>query len=309
MAVLSVTSSGEAMAMKLRTGEYFIQEVFRSLRRNNWMSFASVGTVAVSLFVLGVFLILVMNMNRMASTLESQVQISVYLQDDLSRQDRLDLQSDIEKMQGIDTVKFVDKDEAKERLAERLGDQKYLLEALGDKNPLPDAFELTVAQPDMVETAAKAIERMEGVESAKYGQDVVEHLFDITRLMRIFGLVLMVLLAGATIFIISNTIRLTVFARRKEIAIMKYVGATDWFIRWPFLMEGIVLGFIGGIIAALALRSFYAAMASKIYSTLAFFPLLPQYPFMNYVTVAIILSGMIIGAIGSAFSLKRFLEV
>ena len=300
MAVLSVTSSGEAMAMKLRTGEYFIQEVFRSLRRNNWMSFASVGTVAVSLFVLGVFLILVMNMNRMASTLESQVQISVYLQDDLSRQDRLDLQSDIEKMQGIDTVKFVDKDEAKERLAERLGDQKYLLEALGDKNPLPDAFELTVAQPDMVETAAKAIERMEGVESAKYGQDVVEHLFDITRLMRIFGLVLMVLLAGATIFIISNTIRLTVFARRKEIAIMKYVGATDWFIRWPFLMEGIVLGFIGGIIAALALRSFYAAMASKIYSTLAFFPLLPQYPFMNYVTVAIILS---------AFSLKRFLEV
>ena len=295
--------------MKLRTGEYFIQEVFRSLRRNNWMSFASIGTVAVSLFVLGVFLILVMNMNRMASMLESQVQISVYLEEDVSRQQRIDIQSNIEKMQGIDTVKFVDKDEAKERLSERQGDQKYLLEALGDKNPLPDAFELTVVQPDMVETAAKAIERMDGVESAKYGQDVVEHLFDITRLMRIFGLVLMVLLAGATVFIISNTIRLTVFARRKEIAIMKYVGATDWFIRWPFLMEGIVLGCIGGILSALALRSFYAAMASKIYSTLAFFPLMPQYPFMNYVTVAIIISGMVIGAIGSAFSLKRFLEV
>ena len=309
MAALSATSNGEAMAMKLRTGEYFIQEVFRSLRRNNWMSFASIGTVAVSLFVLGVFLILVMNMNRMASMLESQVQISVYLEEDVSRQQRIDIQSNIEKMQGIDTVKFVDKDEAKERLSERLGDQKYLLEALGDKNPLPDAFELTVVQPDMVETAAKAIERMDGVESAKYGQDVVEHLFDITRLMRIFGLVLMVLLAGATVFIISNTIRLTVFARRKEIAIMKYVGATDWFIRWPFLMEGIVLGCIGGILSALALRSFYAAMASKIYSTLAFFPLMPQYPFMNYVTVAIIISGMVIGAIGSAFSLKRFLEV
>ncbi|BAL82353.1 putative cell division protein FtsX [Selenomonas ruminantium subsp. lactilytica TAM6421] len=295
--------------MKLRTGEYFIQEVLRSLRRNNWMSFASIGTVAVSLFVLGVFLILVLNMNRMASTLESQVQISVYLQDDMKKQARIDLQSDIEKMQGIDTVKYVDKDEAKERLSERLGDQKYLLDALGDKNPLPDAFEVTVKTPEMVETAAKAIERMDGVESAKYGQDVVEHLFDITRLMRIFGLVLMLLLAGATIFIISNTIRLTVFARRKEIAIMKYVGATDWFIRWPFLMEGIVLGCIGGILSAIALRSFYAAMAAKIYSTLAFFPLMPQYPFMNYVTVGIVLSGMVIGAIGSAFSLKRFLEV
>ena len=295
--------------MKLRTGEYFIQEVFRSLRRNNWMSFASIGTVAVSLFVLGVFLILVLNMNRMASMLESQVQISVYLQDDVKKSDRIDLQSDIEKMQGIATVKYVDKDAAKERLSERLGDQKYLLDALGDKNPLPDSFEVTVKTPEMVETAAKAIERMEGVESAKYGQDVVEHLFDITRLMRIFGLVLMLLLAGATIFIISNTIRLTVFARRKEIAIMKYVGATDWFIRWPFLMEGIVLGCIGGILSAIALRSFYAAMAAKIYNTLAFFPLMPQYPFMNYVTVAIILSGMLIGAIGSAFSLKRFLEV
>lgn len=297
------------MVMKLRTGEYFIQEVFLSLKRNNWMSAASIGTVAVSLFVLGVFLILVLNMNRLASSLESQVQISVYLADDLKKADRDDLALDIKNMQGIESIKFVSRDEAKERLAQRLGDQKYLLDALGEQNPLPDAFELTVKQPDMVETAAKAIEKMPGVEAAKYGQDVVENLFAITRLMRIFGVALMLLLAGATLFIISNTIRLTVFARRKEIAIMKYVGATDWFIRWPFLLEGIVLGFVGGIIAALVLRSFYAAMAAKIYDTLAFFPLMPQYPFMNYVAIAIILSGMAIGAIGSTISLKRFLKV
>lgn len=295
--------------MKLRTSEYFIAEVLRSLKRNSWMSFASIGTVAVSLFVLGVFLILVLNMNRMASALESQVQISVYLEDSLKKADIESLEKDINNMQGIETVKFVSRDDAKERLAERLGDQKYLLDALGDKNPLPNAFEITVARPDMVETAANALDKMEGVESAKYGQDVVEHLFDITRLMRIFGLLLMVLLAGATLFIISNTIRLTVFARRKEIAIMKYVGATDWFIRWPFLLEGVVLGFIGGLIAAVALRSFYAAMAAKIYNTLAFFPLMPQYPFMNYVTIAIILAGMVIGATGSTISLKRFLKV
>lgn len=295
--------------MKLRTGEYFIQEVFLSLKRNNWMSAASIGTVAVSLFVLGVFLILVLNMNRLASSLESQVQISVYLADDLKKADRDDLAFDIKNMQGIESIKFVSRDEAKERLAQRLGDQKYLLDALGEQNPLPNAFELTVKQPDMVETAAKAIEKMPGVEAAKYGQDVVENLFAITRLMRIFGVALMLLLAGATLFIISNTIRLTVFARRKEIAIMKYVGATDWFIRWPFLLEGIVLGFVGGIIAALVLRSFYAAMAAKIYDTLAFFPLMPQYPFMNYVAIAIILSGMAIGAIGSTISLKRFLKV
>ncbi|MBQ3972519.1 MAG: permease-like cell division protein FtsX [Selenomonadaceae bacterium] len=295
--------------MKLRTSEYFIREVLISLRRNNWMSFASVGTVAVSLFVLGVFMLLVLNMNRLASTLESQVQISVYFQDDIKDSVRDKVEEDILEMQGIESVKYVSKDEAMERLKERLGDQKYLLDALEEKNPLPDSLEVTVKMPEMVETAANAIVKMDGVEEAKYGQDVVEHLFDITRLMRIFGLALMVLLAGATLFIISNTIRLTVFARRKEIAIMKYVGATDWFIRWPFLLEGMVLGFIGGIIAALALRSFYAAMAAKIYSTLAFFPLMPQYPFMNYVSVAIIVSGMVIGTIGSTISLKRFLKV
>lgn len=295
--------------MKLRTGEYFIAEVFRSLRRNNWMTFASIGTVTVSLFVLGVFLILVLNMNRLAGMLESQVQISVYLEDHLTGREKRQIEYDITSLQGIDTVKYVDRDEAKTRLQERLGDQKYLLDALSDDNPLPDAFEVTVTTPAVVESAASAISAMSGVEEAKYGQDVIEHLFDITRLMRIFGLVLMLLLGAATLFIIANTIRLTVFARRKEIAIMKYVGATDWFIRWPFLLEGIVLGCFGGIIAAVALRSFYAAMAAQIYSTLAFFPLLPQYPFMNYVTLAILGSGIVIGAIGSLISLKRFLRV
>jgi cell division transport system permease protein len=295
--------------MKLRTSEYFITEVAHSLRRNTWMSLASVGTVTVSLFVLGVFLILVLNMNRMASMLESQVQISVYLEDSVSDVDRRGLEHDIRNLQGIAHVDYVSRDEAKARLAERLGDQKYLLDALGDTNPLPDSFEVTVTQPDMVETAAKAIGEFPGIESTRYGQDVVQHLFDITRLMRIFGVALMLLLAAATVFIIANTIRLTVYARRKEVAIMKYVGATDWFIRWPFLLEGIVLGFVGGILAALALRSFYAAMAAKIYSTLAFFPLMPQYPFMNYVTLALLLAGMAIGATGSTVSLKRFLKV
>ena len=295
--------------MRLKTGEYFIQEVFHSLRRNNWMTFASIGTVAVSLFVLGVFLILVLNMNRLAGMLESQVQISVYLEDHLTDREKRQIGYDIESLQGIDTVTYVDREEAKARLAERLGDQKYLLDALSEDNPLPDAFEVTVTTPSVVESAAEAIDSLQGVEEAKYGQDVVEHLFDITRLMRIFGFVLMGLLGGATLFIISNTIRLTVFARRREIAIMKYVGATDWFIRWPCLLEGVVLGCIGGCIAAVALRSCYAAMAAKIYSTLAFFPLMPQYPFMNYVTLAILLAGIVIGAIGSVISLKRFLRV
>ena len=295
--------------MKLRTTEYFVREVCISIKRNNWMSFASISTVAVSLFVLGMFLIIVLNMNRMASMLESQVQINVYLDDKLKGSEIDDLEDDLKKMQGIESVQYVSREDAIVRLRERLGDQKYLLDALGDKNPLPNAFEVTVKQPTMVETAAKAIEKFGGVESVKYGQDVVEHLFDMTRLVRIFGFTLMLLLAGATLFIISNTIRLTVFARRKEIAIMKYVGATDWFIRWPFLLEGVVLGFFGGVLASIALRSIYGLITAKVYSTLAFLPLIPQYPFVNFISIVMVLSGMGIGALGSTISLKRFLKV
>ena len=295
--------------MNINTVEYFVREVIHSLRRNNWMSVASIGTVAVSLFIFGMFLMLVMNMNKMVDAMESQVQIMVYLEDDFSRDDARDLEVDLKKMQGVEKVTFVPKEEAMEKFKERLGDQKTLLDALDETNPLPDSFEVMVVQPEMVKTAAENIEKFEGVDSAKYGQDVMEHLFDITRLIRIFGFALMMVLALATLFIISNTIRLTVFARRKEIAIMKYVGATDWFIRWPFVLEGIVMGFLGSLIASVVLRFTYSGITAKIYDTLAFFPLIPEEPFLNYVTMIVVIGGMIMGAIGSTVSIKRFLKV
>lgn len=295
--------------MKVRTIEYYIREVFISLRRNNWMSVASIGTVAVSLFIFGMFLMMVMNMNKLAENMESQVQINVYLLDKVDREQARDIEKDLEEIEGVESVGFVTKDEAMERFKDRLGDQKTLLDALDETNPLPDSFEVTVTNPDLVKTAAEKMEKLDGVECAKYGQDVMEHLFEITRLLRIFGFTLMLVLAFATLFIISNTIRLTVFARRKEIAIMKYVGATDWFIRWPFVMEGMVLGLFGSIIAAMVLRTAYTAMAEKVYDTLAFFPLIPEQPFLTYITIVVVISGMVVGAIGSAVSIKKFLKV
>lgn len=295
--------------MKVRTIEYYIREVFISLRRNNWMSVASIGTVAVSLFIFGMFLMMVMNMNKLAENMESQVQINVYLLDKVDREQARDIEKDLKEIEGVETVGFVTKDEAMERFKDRLGDQKTLLDALDETNPLPDSFEVTVTNPDLVKTAAEKMEKLDGVECAKYGQDVMEHLFEITRLLRIFGFTLMLVLAFATLFIISNTIRLTVFARRKEIAIMKYVGATDWFIRWPFVTEGMVLGLFGSIIAAMVLRTAYTAMAEKVYDTLAFFPLIPEQPFLTYITIVVVISGMVVGAIGSAVSIKKFLKV
>ena len=295
--------------MKIRTWEYFIREVFISLKRNNWMTFASISTVAVSLLILGLFLIMVLNLNNMATALESQVQINVYLHDDLSDEKMEAIGEKIQKISGVEEVQFVTKKEALERFKQRLGDQQGLLTALGEVNPLPNAFEVKLNSPEHVKAAADAINTYEGVENAKFGQEVIDQLFELTKMIRIFGFVIIVFLAFATIFIISNTIRLTVFARRKEIGIMKYVGATDWFIRWPFLMEGMVLGFVGSIVATMVLRNSYGAVVARIYETLTFLPLIPEQPFLDRISILMIVVGTAIGALGSTISLKRFMKV
>lgn len=295
--------------MKIQTIEYYFREMLLSMIRNRWMTFASIGTVAVSLFVLGVFLILVMNMNKMASSLESQVQISVYISDNLPEAGRKEIERMTRDMKSVSAVEYVPREVALKKLQERLGENKKILDALGESNPLPNSFLVTVKSAEDVKKTAALIADLYGVEEVKYGQDVAANLFELTHLIRFFGLILMALLLFATVFIISNTIRLTVFARRKEIAIMKYVGATDWFIRWPFILEGVGLGFIGGGVSALVLRNFYSAMVAKVYESLTFFPMVEQYPFMNYLTIALIGAGIFIGILGSTVSLKRFMEV
>lgn len=295
--------------MKLSTSEYFIKEVYTSFKRNIWMTLASIFTVVLSLFILGFFSIVILNLNKMADTLESQVQISVYLKDDLSQEEIDETKETLSKIEGLQDIKFTTREEAMENFKERLGDQQFLLDALDDTNPLPDSFSLTVTSPQQVKTIADTVVALDSVESASYSQDIINHLFNLTHLIRLIGVALIILLTGAAIFIISNTIRLTVFARRKEIAIMKYVGATDWFIRWPFLLEGICLGFIGGGLATIFLYIVYNQVTQEIYEAMAFFPLIPQHPFINYISLTILVAGIIIGALGSTISLKRFLKV
>ena len=295
--------------MKIRTFEYFIKEAVDSLRRNRLMSFASICTVALSLLILGMFLIMVLNLNNMASTLESQVQISVYLQEDLSELEIREVGTRITKLNGVNQVIFIDKEEAMTRFKERLGDQQSILKALDGNNPLPNAFEVKMDTPEKVKPVAQAITQIKGVENAKFGQEIIEQLFTLTKMVRIFGVVLIGFLALAALFIISNTIRLTVFARRKEIGIMKYVGATDWFIRWPFLLEGIILGFGGALVAVVLLNQTYGALLKQVYESVAFLPLIPQYPFITTLSIILLIVGTGIGALGSTISLRKFMQV
>lgn len=295
--------------MKVRTFEYFVRESFSSLRHNGLMSIASVSTVALSLLILGMFLIMVLNLNHMASALESQVQISVYLQDGMNDRDMREVGTRITKFPGVVQVNFVGKEEAMARFKQRLGEQQGLLTVLGDANPLPNAFEVKVDRPESVKPVAEAVAKLKGVENARFGQEIIEQLFALTRMIRLFGLALIVFLALAALFIISNTIRITVFARRKEIGIMKYVGATDSFIRWPFLIEGMILGSVGAVIAVFLLVEAYTLLTEQIYQKLVFLPLIPKYPFLTYVSILLVVAGTVIGALGSTISLRRFMKV
>jgi cell division transport system permease protein len=295
--------------MTLRSKNYFIKETFHSIKRNQLMSFASVSTVALSLLVLGLFLLMVLNANNLAQYLENQVQVTVYMQDGVGDKDIQVAQNTLEHMPGVVKVTKITKDEALRRFKQRLGDQVRLLDALGEDNPFPLSFDVQVDQPSRIGTLVPEIEQLKGVETAKFGREVVEHLFQLTKILRIGGLILVSLLAVATLFIISNTIRITVFARRREVSIMKYVGATNWFIRWPFLLEGMFMGFAGAVIASLFLIQIYLMLQSKVYASLAFFPLIPSWPFMGYLTVFLIGIGTFIGAAGSSISLRKFLDV
>lgn len=295
--------------MSFSTKEYFIKETYKSIRRNGFMSFASISTVAVSLLVLGMFLMIFLNTNNLAQYLESQVQVSVYMQDSATDKELAAVKEKLTKMPGVVKVTQVSKQQALERFKKRLGDQEQLLNSLGKDNPFPNSFEVQVDSPERIKVLTPQLGQLPKVETAKFGQEVVEHLFQLTKILRFGGILLVVFLAMATLFIISNTIRLTVFARRKEVIIMKYVGATDWFIRWPFLLEGMTLGFFGAVVAFILINSIYSSLLERIHATLAFLPLLPTSPLLLYVDLFLLVAGTGIGALGSYISLRKFLRV
>jgi cell division transport system permease protein len=288
---------------------YYMAEAIQSFWRNRFMSIASIATVALSLFILGIFLTLVANLDYFAENLENQVEITVYLKDDVTQKDIDSVGRRLSALPDVKSVSFTDKDQAMDILKERMKDQPGILDALDGKNPLPSSYEVTFTEPEAVRRTADIVADYPEVEGTHYGQEIIEQLFQITRIIRWGGIALIIFLTLAMLFIISNTIRLTVFARRKEIAIMKYVGATNWFIRWPFLLEGLLLGFIGGVLADLALCQFYGFVVTEVHQSLAFLPMVSVYPFMYRTAAILLVISMIIGALGSTISLKRYMKV
>jgi len=297
--------------MRIRTVGYLIREALKSLRRNSWMVLASVGTVAVSLIIVGMALITVVNTNYLATRLESNVEIIAFLQGSAGDDEARALGAQIREIPGVAQVRFVNKDEALKEFRRELGDQENMIDALGGGNPLPHVYKVTTISPQDVDKVANRMQSFRLIDKVDYGKGVVDKLFAVTKWVRLVGLSVIVLLGLAAVFLIATTIRLTVFARRKEIKIMKVLGATDWFVRSPFLMEGMILGFIGALIAVLIVNVSYTTFTDYLHRDLNInmFGLHTDPQFMVMMGLALLGAGTFIGMVGSGISVRKFLKV
>ena len=299
--------------MKLKNSAYYVREAAVGLWRNRLMSLASVVVIILTLLILGAFTLISLNIQAIADEIKDQVEIIAYLEEESSTPAEISrLRAELLALEGVRQVTYVSKDEALERLRERLGDQSGITEGL-ERNPLPASFEIRPQDADTTANLATEIDKLIGIESVDYGQQIVNQLLTFSRTIRIFSTMVIAFLAIISLFLIANTIKLTVYSRRRQIGIMKFVGATDWFIRWPFILEGIFLGLIGALTTYLLLFYcygiiFYRASAWMYQNFLSVKMVAPEIAGRELLKFMFI-SGVGIGALGSGISVRRFLKV
>jgi cell division transport system permease protein len=296
-----------------------MREGFKNVFRNGWMSVASITSIIVSLIILGVFILLVLNVNSLVDEADSQVRINVFLELNVEDSLRGTLMKEIGSMPEVSKTEFIPKDQGLKDLKADMGEGgEELLQGFDkDNNPLPDKIVIEVFEPTTVPSVAKKIEALnEGhpekpILKVRYGEGTVETLFKITRLIRNVGFVFVAGLGLMSVFLISNTIRVTILARRREIGIMKLVGATNFFIRWPFFIEGALLGAIGSLVTIAILFIGYSRLEASMSQdlSLAMFRLLPLSGLWFQLGGLLLILGVLVGILGSTLSIRKFLKV
>jgi len=251
----------------------------------------------------------VLNANNIAATMESSVEISVFLKEKTTHAQAKDLENQIKSLPDVAQVQFVPKEQALEEMKKNFGDKKDILAGLEEKNPLPDAFRVKSGAVEDVAPLAGRLKSLAQVDQVRYGQGVVEKLLALSRWVRAAGMVTMVLLGIAAVFLIATTIRLSVFARRKEIGIMKFLGATNWFVRFPFLLEGMFLGLAGSLLAVAGVYFGYFSLIRNIKISLPFIQVVTERSLIIPLLEGLLVLGLVIGALGSMISMRRFLRV
>ena len=280
--------------------------------RNRGMGLASVTSISAVLMILGVVLILILSINNAVMDTKLKFdEIEVFLEDDLSSEALDNIEDSVKNNPGVISIMFRSKEQALEIMKADWADESYLLEGL-EENPLPDSYIIKVNDIVLADKLVNNVKALDGIEEVKYYKDVIDKLLIFAGYIQFAGIVIIGILIFVSIFIISNTIKVAVSSRRREINIMKYVGATNGYIRGPFIMEGVLFGILGAIISIAVVYFgydyFFKSMNEKLYALFTFYLVDPKIIFAD---IAIIFGtiGAGIGALGSMISLKRFLNV
>ncbi len=311
MVSLRETSNEVITAMKFRTLMRHIREGIKNIFRNGWMTFASVAAVTTTLILVAVFLALVLNLNQMATNIEKDVQISTIIDRTADEEQIVELGEELEQIEGIEKVQFSSRDDELTKLMDSMGEEGQAWGMFEQDNPLHHTYYVDPTNPEQTEQIASQIKSLNYVDDVLYGQDVIQKLFEFNNYARTIGLGLIIALVFTAIFLISNTIKITIIARSTEIGIQKLVGAKNSFIRWPFFIEGALLGILGSVIPITVILSGYYYIYSNFNDaiTIPFVELLPFNPFAWQLAGMVLLIGAVIGVWGSVMSVRKFLKV
>lgn len=295
--------------MMIRNLWRHLVESFKSLKRNGWMSFASISAVSIVLLLLGGFITFVANVNKLAQDVQKNVTVSVFVDVGTSKKERQKLATQLEALPNVAKVTFSSKEEQYKKLVKQMGDDWDVFS--GDDNPLYDVYEVQAQDPSQTSQIQQAASKLKNVAEASYGGTDTEKILAIAANVKKWGTVAAVVLLILAIFLISNTIRMTILSRSDEIKIMRLVGAKNGYIRWPFFLEGAWIGLIGSIVPILILWLGYPYIYEWLNPTLAqgHYAMLTPSQVIAPVSGLLALIGAIIGSLGSVLSMSRFLKI
>ncbi|MCI5898713.1 MAG: permease-like cell division protein FtsX [Anaerovoracaceae bacterium] len=288
-----------------------IKQAFRQIFRNRAMTFASLFSITAMLLILGLFFILVVNVNVVTESAKQQFDtIQVYLLDETTQEQAEEIAGRLKQNGNVKSVEYLTKEQALEEYKVKWGDKAYLLEGLPE-NPLPNSLRIKVSNLEDADKVVEKVKTFSGIEDVKYYQTTVDKLLSITNFIQWGALIIIIFLVVISVVVVSNTIKLTVLAREREISIMKYVGATNWFIRGPFLAEGMLIGFLSAAVSVGLISLIYYKVTETLgqEAFLMFSTALVDEKFLIWNLIWIFVAlGVCIGAFGSILSMRRFLD-
>lgn len=295
---------------KFRIMKSTFKQSFKSMWRNRGMGLASISSISAVLIILGFVLILIMSINSLVLDVQNRFdEVEIFLEEDISKESKKQIEDFAEKEDSIESIEYISQEEAIEIMKEEWEEEADLLEGV---EVLPDSYKIKVAKIEDTENVVKTLNEIKGISKIKYHKDIIDKLETLAKYIRLGGIIVIVLLISISVFIISNTIKITVASRKREIGIMKYIGATNSYIKTPFVVEGILFGIVAAIVSILIVYFGYGyvfdLVNERLYELFSVVLVAPN-TILKDISIMFLVIGSGIGALGSMISMKKYLNV